>query len=227
MSFKVEDYIGSRFGKLVITKDGGNDAKLGRMAVVICDCGNERVYPLTVLRIGRRTTCGCTMKNGTERQRNPFEIKTHPLYKVWRSMKQRCYNKKCSSYKNYGGRGVIVCYEWIISASAFIYWGINNGWENGLELDKDIKGNGLLYSPETCCFVTTKVNMNAIRRNKIFNFDGTNLTASQLADKFDLNKSTLLSRIEKGMDVYTACYKIVSPKYLIQKNKSKLNFSLL
>lgn len=63
MSFKVQDYIGMRFGKLVIIKDGGNDAKLGRMAVVICDCGNTKIYSLADLKIGRKKSCGCIRKS--------------------------------------------------------------------------------------------------------------------------------------------------------------------
>src|SRR6188472_2163019 len=33
-------------------------------------------------------------------------------YYVWGNMKMRCYNKNDPSYKNYGGRGIIVSAEW-------------------------------------------------------------------------------------------------------------------
>lgn len=36
----------------------------------------------------------------------------HPLYPMWNTMMQRCYNPNNKSYKNYGGRGVKVCLEW-------------------------------------------------------------------------------------------------------------------
>ncbi len=35
----------------------------------------------------------------------------HPLYRRWHDMRQRCNNKKCKSYKNYGGRGIIISEE--------------------------------------------------------------------------------------------------------------------
>jgi hypothetical protein len=34
------------------------------------------------------------------------------IYKLYQEMKRRCYNPNCSSYPNYGGRGIRVCEEW-------------------------------------------------------------------------------------------------------------------
>lgn len=73
-------------------------------------------------------------------------------------MIERCYDPYSLSYDNYGGRGVTVCDEWIEDKQEFIDWAIANGWKNELELDKDILGDGLLYSPTTCCWVTREVN---------------------------------------------------------------------
>lgn len=36
----------------------------------------------------------------------------HPLYKVWSNMISRCENPMDRAYKNYGGRGVVVCSRW-------------------------------------------------------------------------------------------------------------------
>jgi hypothetical protein len=35
-------------------------------------------------------------------------------------MKQRCFNPKNPSYKNYGGRGIVVCDEWVTSFPRFM-----------------------------------------------------------------------------------------------------------
>lgn len=34
-------------------------------------------------------------------------------YALWHSIKQRCYNKNSTSYRNYGGRGIAVCDRWL------------------------------------------------------------------------------------------------------------------
>jgi len=74
----------------------------------------------------------------------------HPLYKVWVDMRQRCYNKNNTQYKDWGGRGITVCEEWM-SPKAFIDWALPL-WKKGLELDRtDNDGN---YCPENCRFVT-------------------------------------------------------------------------
>ena len=90
-------------------------------------------------------------------------MKAHPLYGVWCDMKKRCYNKNDRRYKWYGAKGVYVCDEWLNDPIAFINWGINNGWEEGLHIDKDTLSSKLnvqpYYSPKTCCFVSKRVNV--------------------------------------------------------------------
>ena len=44
------------------------------------------------------------------------------LYKVLAGMKSRCSNKNEPEYKNYGGRGIRVCDEWLNSFEAFESW---------------------------------------------------------------------------------------------------------
>lgn len=81
-------------------------------------------------------------------------------------MMSRCYDSGNAWYKQYGGRGVTVCDEWRGNPQAFIEWSLTNGWARGLQLDKDIlcKELGLnlpVYGPETCQWVTKRVNVAA------------------------------------------------------------------
>jgi len=59
-----------------------------------------------------------------------------PLYLKWWRMIYRCYHPDDNRYKAYGGRGIRVCKEWRNDLVAFMKWGIVNGWEPGLELDR-------------------------------------------------------------------------------------------
>lgn len=95
------------------------------------------------------------------------------LYGVWTDMKNRCYNKNNSAYHNYGGVGVTVCDEWISDYLLFRDWALSNGYEDHLEIDKDILCDELkiypkIYSPSTCRFVTKSENIidANIRRKK-------------------------------------------------------------
>ena len=51
-------------------------------------------------------------------------------------MKQRCYNIKHHMHKNYGGRGITICKEWLQNRRSFIDWALQNGYMKGLSIDR-------------------------------------------------------------------------------------------
>lgn len=83
-------------------------------------------------------------------------------YKCWSSMLQRCYDEKWKegspTYKD-----CFVVEEWH-NFQVFSEWFYKN-YVEGWALDKDIlvKGNKI-YSPETCCFVPTEINLQFTKR---------------------------------------------------------------
>lgn len=124
-------------------------------------------------------------------------LSKHPLYRVWRGIKLRCYIKSATGYDNYGGRGVRMCEEWRNDFKAFYDWCISNGWKHGLDIDKDIKGNSFLYSPETCLIVTNKQNCNKRKSNRILSFNGKKQTISEWSDEIGISRNTIRMRINK------------------------------
>lgn len=81
--------------------------------------------------------------------------RTHPIYRAWCHMIERCYKKNTKYYEYYGGIGVTVCDEWRDDYLSFKQWSIDNGWKQGLEIDKDfLSGENKTYSPSTCRWVT-------------------------------------------------------------------------
>ena len=83
----------------------------------ICDCGNKRTVSLCHLLSGNAISCGC-MYNG----RKKYSIPVDRIYKIFHSMKQRCYKTNNSQYKNYGGRGISICNEWLNDFLSFKSW---------------------------------------------------------------------------------------------------------
>lgn len=49
-----------------------------------------------------------------------IKYSNHELYNTWNMMKRRCYDKKHTSYKNYGALGIEVCPRWRFSSKNFI-----------------------------------------------------------------------------------------------------------
>ena len=80
--------------------------------------------------------------------------KHHPLYNTWCNIKDRCYNPNYQHYKDYGGRGIKVCDEWM-NPKVFIEWALPL-WKLWLQIDRiDNNGN---YCPKNCRFVTNLEN---------------------------------------------------------------------
>lgn len=92
-----------------------------------------------------------------------------------KSMLARCYNKKSSSYKMYGGEGVTVSERWI-NLDNFIEdidkiegFDLDLYMKSEIQLDKDIKQRGVdrkKYSLDTTIFVSSSENSGNRRNNK-------------------------------------------------------------
>ena len=107
---------------------------------------------------------------GTIRQDNKS------LYWVWKGLKQRCNNKQCKSYPNYGGRGITVCKDWT-HFEPFFKWAINNGYKKGLDLDrKDNNGN---YEPNNCRWISRADNINNRRKTILLTINGETKSRTQ------------------------------------------------
>ena len=93
------------------------------------------------------------------------KIVSCPFYKVWKAMLQRCYDQNIhKTQPTY--IGCIVHADWHYFMS-FRTWMVNQNWE-GKQLDKDICGDGKLYSSEVCVFVDRSTNqlLTHIKSNK-------------------------------------------------------------
>ena len=131
------DLTGHRFGRLVvleraedhITKSGKNVKRWN----CLCDCGNKTIVRHGNLRNGKTTSCGCLHKEkvGAINRTHGLSTKHGRLYPLWKSIKYRCYNKNAKSYKDYGGRGIKMCDEWLNNPKAFCDWAVANGYKEG------------------------------------------------------------------------------------------------
>lgn len=132
----------------------------------LCDCGKVIILPTGSLSTGNTKSCGCLKRDLAGKHTIKHGLKHHPLYKLWKTIKQRCYNPNNKQYRYWGGRGIIVWEGWKNNPEAFVYWALRNGWSKGLQIDR-INNNGN-YEPSNCRFVTNTENSRNRRRPQVF-----------------------------------------------------------
>lgn len=92
------------------------------------------------------------------------------LKAILKSMKDRCYNKKNKSYCNYGAKNISICNEWVENPNLFVNWALDNGYKQGLEIDRiDNNGN---YEPSNCRWVDDFVQANNKSNNINITYNG-------------------------------------------------------
>jgi len=72
-------------------------------------------------------------------------------HRSWANMKARCQNPNHSQYKDYGGRGIIVCRRWLCSFENFF---ADMGERLGPEYSIDRTDNDGNYEPSNCQWST-------------------------------------------------------------------------
>ncbi len=196
--------IGQVFGRLEIVGSEFLPNKSGRRVTAKCQCGAVKDFRSEHIRNGRTTSCGCFHDEVRLTATKTHGNREHPLYVVWANMKNRCYNENVRAYKDYGGRGITVCSEWVTGFTSFFDWAIQNGWAKSLELDRADNNGG--YSPTNCRFVTAVINARNKRNNRIIDAFGESKTLIEWAEDpcCVVKRNTIAARIKNGWDVESA-----------------------
>ena len=204
---KFIDRTGQVFGKLTVVERAGYDKLKKVLWRCKCDCGSETVVVSGSLVTGNTTSCGCiapNFKHGGSKKSS---------YNTWRSMIRRCTVQTDKDYPSYGGRGVLVCPEWL----AYKNFAADMGEPDGDEtLDRiDPYGN---YEPSNCRWagVATQNRNIRLRANSTTGYIGVAKVGKKFMAKITVGKKSF----------YSKCFTTLEEAAAARKALERLHWSL-
>lgn len=165
----------------------------------ICDCGKMWAGKVSGILEGRVFSCGCFSVKNVVNRSTKHGLSNTKLYNLWRGINSRCYYKNGPAYLKYGNRGIYVCDEWRHDPENFISWALENGYKEGLQIDR--RDNDGPYAPYNCHFILCKQNNRNRRSSRYIDIAGDKKTVAEWAEINNIDYSKLLYRLNHGWPV--------------------------
>ena len=195
---KFKDLTGMKFGRLTVIERAIDriDTKGKRhiMWKCLCSCGKTKDISRDSLLSNRVKSCGCLRAEKTKERKFKHGLRNTPLYRTWSNIKTRCYNPKNDTYKYYGEKGVTMCSEWKKDFLNFYMWSLENGYKEGLTIDR-INSNGN-YEPSNCRWVTATQQQNNKLNNYLIIYKESTHTLAEWSNILNINYKVLYRRIQ-------------------------------
>lgn len=187
----LKDLTGQKFSRLTPIKYLGS-----RKWRCKCDCGNIIDVFTNNLTRGNTKSCGCLNKELSSQRSKTYGLSGTKVFHIAVGIIQRCTNKNNPSYKYYGGRGVQIYSKWRDNPSEFAKWLLDNGWYEGCQVDKDIKGKPYLigYFPDTISFISQDENARHKRNNIQITYKGDTKPLKTWCNELNLPYRTIFNR---------------------------------
>lgn len=198
-----KDYTNMMFGNTKVIHFSHVDS--GGNAYWVCKCGEcGKEYTTSISNLSRSKNHICSeCKNKRLKDSKTTHNGTNTrLFTIWMGMKSRCCRESCPDYKNYGGRGIVICQEWLDNFEIFRDWALANGYSDNLTIDrKNVDGN---YCPENCRWATSEVQDNNKRNSVYYEINGVRKTVSEWSKIYNIPQSLVRGRLKRGINIETA-----------------------
>lgn len=108
-------------------------------------CNNSFKSQISNIKNNHTKSCGCFKKDRIGKYENLSKTR---IYSIFNDIRKRTLNKKHSTYKFYGAKGITICKEWRNDFIVFYKWAMDNGYDDTLTIErKNVYGN---YEPNNC-----------------------------------------------------------------------------
>lgn len=194
-TYNKEEWVGKRYGSLVVSKAINKKMKNGNSQWfwnLKCDCGGEiTTRPIEVIK-GRVVSCGCYRKSRMLLSKVHGESHTR-LHDIWCGINSRCNPNNVNS-RRYGARGIKVCGEWK-DFEKFKEWALQNGYEDGLTIERvNVDGD---YCPSNCTWTPLEIQARNRRTTMWVTYNGRKMSLAEAAELAGLPYKQVHGRIKK------------------------------
>lgn len=199
----LKDYCGQRFGRLTALSLSERDASKenNHLWLFRCDCGNEKLARIKLVRGGKTRSCGCLAREAVVSRNTTHGLTKENAaeYRSWKDMRSRCNNPRDSDFADYGGRGISVCDAWADFSAFLADMGPRPEHHT---LDRIDVNAG--YSPANCRWAGAVQQANNKRSNRFIEMDGRSQTLQQWCAEYGTDHSKVRYRLSRGMELRDA-----------------------
>lgn len=159
-----------------------------------CDCGSITKAGGFELKTGIIKSCGCFNREAASEYRRSHGMTQTAIYKVWTGIKQRCTNPNNIGWKNYGGRGILICDKWL-DFGGFLN-DMGGSYSPGLSIER-IDNNGP-YCKSNCKWATINEQAYNKRSTRYIQCGGIEMLAKDWAEVMGVTPHLIFSRLSSG-----------------------------
>lgn len=183
------DLTGKIFERLLIIKRVDNNKWRQSCWLCRCSCGKEVIVCSGNLKSGQTKSCGCLkLKHGHTKNG-----KKTGLYRSWQNMIDRCTNTNNKHWKDYSGRGIIVCERWLRFEN---FLKDMPEWKPRLMLER--RNNNKGYYKSNCYWATPKQQARNRRNNHLVLCFGKTQIIMKWSEETGIPAQTIQWRITHG-----------------------------
>lgn len=188
---------GKRFGRLVVICRHGTSKDHHITWLCICDCGREKIVISPLLKKNATKSCGCLARELASQRLVKHGMSKSPEYKVWRSMINRCSTNQSFVNKDYAGRGIKVCDEWM-PPNGFNVFISDMGLRPSTGHSIDRINNDEGYYKGNCRWATNYVQKRNTSYNLWYEFNGIRMVVTDWEKKWGIPKNSIQAHIKRG-----------------------------
>jgi hypothetical protein len=202
MSLIIRNITGQKFGRLTALKIIGKNKSNQKIWLFKCDCGNKLKCLGSRVISGNTSSCGCLRRELVIKGlRYKHGMRKTRFYNAWKGIKARCNNKNLPQYKDWGGRGIILCKEWLKFENfkddmykSYLYH-VKKYGEKNTSIDRI--DNNSNYCLENCRWSTKKEQARNTRHNHPIAYKKETLCLTAMAEKYNIPERVLSLRINR------------------------------